>query len=300
MPILPSPIQQLFDPLFEEKGVKVYVKREDLIHPLIMGNKWRKLKYNLKTANEQCFDTLVTLGGAFSNHIFATAAAAKEQNLKSIGLIRGDELNTNSNPTLKSAADHEMELKFFTRSAYEDIRKNPGCIHKQYPKAYFIPEGGTNALAIQGVVELVHEIDIDYQFICVPIGTGGTMSGLLKGIESQKKVLGFSSLKGKFIHSMIKSLLRENQILNENYQIFDNYHSGGYAKVTEKLIDFINSFSKKHQILLDPIYTGKMFYGVMDLIKQDFFKFNHNIILVHTGGIQGIEGYNMMNKRKIS
>ncbi len=300
MPMLPSPIQQIFDPLFEEKGVKVFVKREDLIHPVIMGNKWRKLKYNLANAKAQGLETIVTPGGAFSNHILATAAAAKELGLKSIGIIRGEELNESSNPTLQKAVAHGMQMEFISRSDFESIRSDPKIIQRMYPQAGFIPEGGTNALAIKGCAELVAEIKIDYDFICSAIGTGGTVAGVIHGVKLPTRVLGFSSLKGDFVHSMVKSLLTKNDKLKDNYQTFDQYHFGGYAKVTDNLVAFINDFHQKHQILLDPIYTGKMFYGVIDLIKKDFFKFNHRIILLHTGGIQGIEGYNMMNKRKIS
>ncbi len=299
MPQLPSPIQQIFDPLFEQKGLQVYVKREDLIHPLIMGNKWRKLKYNINEARLQG-GRIVTLGGAFSNHILATAAAAKENDLKSIGIIRGEELNASSNPTLKQASDLGMQFEFVARDSYRKLKASPDEIYDRYPRCYFIPEGGTNELAIKGCAELVEEIEMDFDYICTPIGTGGTMAGVLAGLQGEGNVLGISSLKGEFVHSMVTRLLEAHQLVHQNYQIFDKYHFGGYAKTTEDLVDFILEFKEKHQILLDPIYTGKLFYGVIDLIKQDFFKFNHKIILLHTGGIQGIEGYNLRNRRKIS
>ncbi len=299
MPQLPSPIQQIFDPLFEQKGLQVYVKREDLIHPLIMGNKWRKLKYNINEARLRGA-RIVTLGGAFSNHILATAAAAKENDLKSIGIIRGEELNAASNPTLLQASELGMQLEFVTREKYGILRESPDEIYDWYPDSFIIPEGGTNEFAIKGCEELVQEIDVDFDYICAPIGTGGTIAGVLAGLQGEANVLGISSLKGEFVHSMVTSLLEAHQLVHQNYQIFDKYHFGGYAKTTEDLIDFILEFKEKHQILLDPIYTGKLFYGVIDLIKQDFFKFNHKIILLHTGGIQGIEGYNLRNWRKIS
>lgn len=300
MPQLPSPIQPIFDPLFDQKGLQVFVKREDLIHPVIMGNKWRKLKYNIREAKAQGHHQLVTMGGAFSNHIVASAAAAKKHNMQSIGIIRGEELNEESNPTLKQATDLDMRLEFVTREEYKIWRENPFLIKEQFPDSYFVPEGGTNEFAIKGCMELVEEINMDFDYICTPIGTGGTMAGILKGLDGKGHVLGVSSLKGDFVHSMLKDLLVEHKIEQHNYQIFNQYHFGGYGKVTDQLIDFINGFNEKHQILLDPIYTGKLFYGVIDLIKQDFFKFNHKIILLHTGGIQGIAGYNVKNKRKIS
>ena len=300
MPQLPSPIQPIFDLLFDQKGLQVFVKREDLIHPVIMGNKWRKLKYNIREAKAQGHHQLVTMGGAFSNHIVASAAAAKEHNMQSIGIIRGEELNEESNPTLKQATDLGMRLEFVTREEYKKWRENPSLIKERFPDCYFVPEGGTNEFAIKGCMELVEEINMDFDYICTPIGTGGTMAGILKGLDGKGHVLGASSLKGDFVHSMLKDLLVEHKIEQHNYQIFNQYHFGGYGKVTDELIDFINGFNEKHQILLDPIYTGKLFYGVIDLIKQDFFKFNHKIILLHTGGIQGIAGYNVKNKRKIS
>ena len=300
MPQLPSPIQPIFDPLFEQKGLRVYVKREDLIHPLIMGNKWRKLKYNIQEAKTQGYHRLVTMGGAFSNHILATAAAAKENDLQSIGIIRGEELNAESNPTLKRATALGMKLEFISRDRYGSLRDNALDISKEYPDSYFVPEGGTNMYAIKGCAELVEEIEMDFNYICTPIGTGGTMAGILAGLQGKGNVLGISSLKGDFVHSMMTTLLEQHKMAYKNYQIFNQYHFGGYGKTTDILIDFIEDFRKNHQILLDPIYTAKMFYGVIDLIKQDFFKFNHKIILLHTGGIQGIEGYNLKNRRKIS
>lgn len=300
MPQLPSPIQSIYDPLFEQKGLEVYVKREDLIHPLIMGNKWRKLKHNIREAKAHGFKQLVTMGGAFSNHILATAAAAKENNLQCMGIIRGEELNAGSNPTLRQATGLGMQLQFVDREKYRYLREDPSEVSKQFPDDYFLPEGGTNQQAIKGCAELVDEIEMDFDFICTPIGTGGTMAGILEGLKAKSDVLGISSLKGDFVHSMMINLLDQHKIAHNNYQIFDQYHFGGYGKTTDVLIDFIEDFRKKHLILLDPIYTGKLFYGVIDLIKQDFFKFNHKIILLHTGGIQGIEGYNIKNRRKIS
>ena len=300
MPQLPSPIQPIFDPLFDQKGLQIYVKREDLIHPVIMGNKWRKLKYNIREAQTQGYHRLVTMGGAFSNHILATAAAAKENDLQSIGIIRGEELNAESNPTLKRATALGMKLEFVSRERYGSLRANPSEISMEYPDSYFVPEGGTNKHAIKGCAELVEEIEMDFDYICTPIGTGGTMAGILAGLQGNGNVLGISSLKGDFVHFMMTVLLKQHKMAYKNYQIFNQYHFGGYGKTSDILIDFIEDFRKNHQILLDPIYTAKMFYGVIDLIKQDFFKFNHKIILLHTGGIQGIEGYNLKKRRKIS
>ncbi len=299
MPLLPSPIQEIHDPLFERKGLQVFVKREDLIHPVIMGNKWRKLKYNLEKARHQGCSGIVTMGGAFSNHILATAAAASENNLSSTGIIRGEELNPDSNPTLKNAAAFGMQFDFISRERYKCIREHPEQVKEMHPEAYFLPEGGTNDLAIRGCSELIEEIDMDFDFICTPVGTGGTFAGIVKALDPQRHAIGVSALKGGFIHENIRELFSEQQVSKENYILLDQYHFGGYAKSTDELIDFILDFKGKYGVLLDPVYTGKLFYGVIDLIRKDFFKFNHRIILIHTGGIQGIEGYNLKSKRKI-
>ena len=299
MVTIPSPIQKLNDPLFDEKGLEVYVKRDDLIHPVIMGNKWRKLKYNLLNAKSAGHKTILTMGGAFSNHILASAAAASENGFRSIGIIRGDELTKESNPTLISAAHYGMELVFVSRSEYRKIREDIQQFDGFRDDVYFLPEGGTNSLAVNGCAELIEEIDINFDYICTPFGTGGTMAGILKGLNGQKNVLGFPVLKGAFVNESFQDLLNRMNLPFNNYQLLNHYHFGGYGKVKDSLVDFINKFKEHHDLLLDPIYTGKMFFGVIDLVKQGLFKENIKIILLHTGGIQGIEGYNLRKRKKI-
>ena len=299
MVTIPSPIQKLNDPLFDEKGLEVYVKREDLIHPVIMGNKWRKLKYNLLKAKAGGHKTILTMGGAFSNHIIASAAAASENGFHSIGIIRGEELTKESNPTLIAASQYGMELIFVSRNQYRNIREDIRQFDGFQEDYYYLPEGGTNSLAINGCAELIGELNIDFDYICTPFGTGGTMAGILKGLNGQKEVLGFPVLKGAFVNKSFQELLNVMNLSFNNYQLIDQYHFGGYGKVNNELIHFINEFTEKHDLLLDPIYTGKMFFGIMDLIKQGLFKQNIRIILLHTGGIQGIGGYNLRNRNKI-
>ena len=257
-----------------------------------MGNKWRKLKFNLIEAKAQKKDRLVTFGGAYSNHVVAVACAARLYGFKSLGLIRGHELNPESNPTLKSAADYGMELHFLTRENYKFLTKE--MENPKNPQDYLIPEGGTNALALRGVREMTEEPGFsEYDIVTCPIGTGGTFCGILQGLNGRGQVWGFSALKGDSITDETRAQRLAFDIHFENYQIFSNYHFGGYARFTPELIAFINSFKKEFNVLLDPIYTGKMFFGVWDKIKNDQIAPGSRILLVHTGGIQGIDGFNL-------
>lgn len=265
------------------------MKREDLIHPEIMGNKWRKLKYNLLEASATGKKRLITKGGAYSNHIAATAAAAKTYGFDSLGIIRGQELNTQSNLTLKTAHKNGMKLQFVDRAAYKEISEMTFPLDND---DFFIPEGGTNSLAIKGVSELIDEIDDSYNIIATSIGTGGTLCGLLKGLEGNYQIMGFSALKGDFMIKEIEHLRQEFNIPWKNYHLNLDYHFGGYGKVTHSLVAFINEFKAQFGISLDPIYTGKMFYGVWDKVKNDQIAKGSRILLLHTGGLQGVSGFN--------
>lgn len=277
--------------------VELFIKREDLIHPFVSGNKFRKLKYNLLQAKAYNHSTLLTFGGAFSNHIAATAYAGKENNFKTIGIIRGDELATkiDENPTLKFAESCGMQLEFISR---EDYRKKETIefienLKLKFGDFYLIPEGGTNALAVKGCEETINKDDFIYDFICVCVGTGGTISGIINNSFSHQKILGFPALKGNFLQKDICKFAKKN-----NWELITNYHFGGYGKVTSELILFMNSFFTDNKILLDPIYTGKMVFGVIDLINKNYFPNNSKILIIHTGGIQGIAGMNLKLKNK--
>lgn len=293
---LPTPLQEITHPLLKEKAVQVYLKRDDLVHPEIMGNKWRKLKYNLAAIKECNLKAIVTMGGAFSNHIAATAAAAQLDGLSSVGIIRGDELNQSSNITLELASERGMLLEFVDRSTFREWRENPNLIKERFPDHYFLPEGGTNELAIKGCEEIIDEIKVDFDLLVTPIGTGGTFAGLLKSTKMHQKIIGVSSLKGQFIHEELENLLLKHQINRKNYQLLDNYHFGGYGKTTPELIDFINWFKENFDVSLDPSYTGKAFFAVWDMIKRNKFENNLKIVILHTGGLQGIDGFNRKNE----
>ncbi|SMD36201.1 1-aminocyclopropane-1-carboxylate deaminase [Reichenbachiella faecimaris] len=286
----PTPLQQIYAPLFLEKGVEVFLKREDLIDVDISGNKWRKLKYNLIQASELGFQKILTFGGAYSNHIAATAAACKRFGFESVGIIRGEELNANSNPTLRQATEYGMNLKFITRSDYQhrDDKVWINDLSEKY-QAFVVPEGGSNEAALKGVKELVDEIDINFDYILCPIGTGGTLAGIIQGLVAKQKALGISCLKGEgYLEQMVQGLTKKT----ESWALIHNYHFGGYARFDSHLIGFINQFYEAHGIPLDPIYTGKMMYGFFDLLKKGKFPDGSRVICVHTGGLQGIAGFN--------
>lgn len=288
-------------PLLEEKKVEVFIKREDLIHPFVSGNKFRKLKYNLEEAKLQKNQTLLTFGGAFSNHIVATAVAGNLNGFKTIGVIRGDELGKDlektldNNSTLREAHKNGMTFEFVSRESYRNKLGEEfiNQLKEQFEDFYLIPEGGTNELAIKGCEEILTEEDANFDYICSAVGTGGTISGIINSTKKHQKVIGFPALKGDFLEAEIRQFVKK-----ENWSLQTNYHFGGYAKYEEELIRFINKFKKDTNILLDPIYTGKMIFGILDLIKKDKFKKGSKVLAIHTGGIQGIEGFNQKLKRK--
>lgn len=298
---LKSHNQQIHLPILEEKKIELFIKREDVIHPFVSGNKFRKLKYNLLEAKNQNKGVLLTFGGAYSNHIVATAVAGNLNGFKTIGVIRGDELAKDldktlaNNSTLREAQKNGMTFEFVSREEYRN-KTNKEFIHKlreKFGDFYLIPEGGTNEFAIKGCEEILTKKDTKFDYICCAVGTGGTISGLINSAINHQKVIGFPALKGDFLEGEI------NQFVNKsNWSLQTNYHFGGYSKYDEELIYFINSFKNEKNILLDPIYTGKMMFGILDLIKKDSFSENSKILAIHTGGIQGIEGFNQKLIRK--
>ena len=316
--IAPSPIQLLEDSLFDKFGVRVYVKRDDLIHPSVQGNKWRKLKYNLLKIKELNISTLLTFGGAFSNHIHATAAAGQLFGINTIGIIRGERTIPLSN-TLIFAENHGMKLHFVSREEYKNKTALTDALNDKFGDVYVLPEGGTNDLAVVGCTEIVKEINQQIfpqpDFSAVACGTGGTIAGMIKAADKKQTVIGFAVLKGNFLYNDVSNILnlkgdttifenkndeylKKSDISSHNHSNWSNwsintdYHFGGYAKSSPELIEFINRFKAQHGIPLDPIYTGKMFFGLFDLIKKGYFPRGSTIVAVHTGGLQGIEGYN--------
>lgn len=289
--------QKINLPLLQEKGISLSVKREDAIHPLISGNKYRKLKYNLLEAKRQNFKTLLTFGGAYSNHIAATAYAGKIHGFKTIGVIRGEELKENwhDNPTIFQANRNGMTFHFINRQSYQ-LKESELFLNQlrlKFGSFFVIPEGGTNPLAIKGCEEILIENDKEYNFISCCVGTGGTIAGLINSSNSNQRILGFPALKGDFLKDDIRKFAQ-----NENWELISDYHFGGYAKIDKSLVCFMNDFRSETGIILDPIYTGKMFYGLFDRITKDYFLPGTKILAIHTGGLQGIIGMNSILKNK--
>jgi 1-aminocyclopropane-1-carboxylate deaminase len=282
----PSPIQLLTSDVLVAKSIKLYVKRDDLIHPYIQGNKWRKLKYNFIEAQQLGFKKILTFGGAYSNHIVATAAAARLNGFEATSIIRGNELNENSNPTLQQAAADGMKFIFVSR---EDYRNKDKLLEKYGGKAYAIPEGGTNKLATKGTAEIFAEITQQLGFIpdyvCVPFGTGGTAAGLLNVLPTPTKLLVIMAIKFKIENAINDIMQWQTMKKNDNLILNDNYHFGGYARYNADLELFIENFKAQYNIPIEPIYSAKMFYGLFDLIQNDFFKPHTTIVAIHTGGI---------------
>jgi 1-aminocyclopropane-1-carboxylate deaminase len=289
-----SPVIQEIIPKKNPKDVRLFIKREDLLHPIISGNKWRKLKYNLLAAKEAGESTLLTFGGAYSNHIHAVAGAANEYGFKSIGIIRGEE-HLPLNSTLKDAGNFGMQFYYLDRKTYRKKHTNEviESLGKKFGHFYLIPEGGTNELAIKGAAEIVEGIENDYDYFCLACGTAGTATGIISGLNGESEVIGFSVLKGDFHQQEVKTWLSSigKPELN-NWHINLDYHFGGYAKYNEKLVEFINDFKENYQIQLDPIYTGKMLFGIFDLIAKGKFPEKAKVLAIHTGGLQGITGFN--------
>ncbi|MFD2824417.1 1-aminocyclopropane-1-carboxylate deaminase/D-cysteine desulfhydrase [Lacinutrix iliipiscaria] len=287
----------LTDKIKIEAENQLFVRKDYMNHAFISGNKLRKLKYNLEAAELQNKSQLLTFGGAHSNHISAVAFAGKEYGFKTIGVIRGDELayQKYKSPTLLFSQKCGMQFKFVSRDMYRN-KTQPYFIEnlkQEFNDFYLLPEGGTNTLAVKGCEELLTEEDAFYDYICCSVGTGGTISGIINSSFPNQKILGFPALKGDFLQDEISKFANQ-----PNWELITNYHFGGYAKISAELIAFINQFKAKNNIPLDPIYTGKMMFGIYDLIANGFFPKQAKILAIHTGGLQGIEGMNLVLKKK--
>ena len=286
-----TPLQPLTKAIFQHKNIQVWLKRDDLNHPLIQGNKLHKLKYNLQKAKQLNCDTLISFGGAYSNHIAALSIAGKEQGFRTLAYIRGDELKNNPKKwshTLKEAHKYGMEFVFLTRQDYR--KKNSDSFLKnlsqQQPNAYIIPEGGTNSLAVKGFKETINHLDIqcpEWTHLFTAVGTGGTLSGLSKYANEKQKIQGVATLKNAgYLEEDIGKLTPK-----KNWQLLTEYHGGGYAKNNPQILDIQTWFEQNFNVLLDPIYTNKMVFGFMEELRKDNIAENAKVILYHSGGLQG-------------
>ena len=274
-------------------NVNLFMKRIDLVHPVISGNKWYKMKYNIVEMKKLGLDTLLTFGGAFSNHIHAAAHAGKIFGFKTIGLIRGEE-HLPLNTTLQAAVDDGMELHYVDRTTFRkrETEEFLNSIRERFGDVYILPVGGTNKIALKGCAEIIDQIDIDYDHICSASGSGGTFAGLVAGLKGSKQAIAFPALKGgEFLEEVISDLVSEyTGETFSNWGLNTDYHFGGFAKLSKELIDFTHEFNELNGFELDYIYTNKMMFGIADLIKKGFFKSGETIVAIHSGGLQGNEG----------
>lgn len=285
-PRLPSPVTELRDDRLRRHGVRVLLKRDDLIHPDLPGNKWRKLKFNLAEARWLGHTTLLTFGGAHSNHIRAVAAAGRALGFATIGVIRGEE-RPPLNPSLAYAAAQGMRLTYLDRSAYrrKDSPDLAAALRRRHGDFYRIPEGGSNALAVKGCAELPGELDVDYDLVCCACGTGGTLAGIAAGLPGSARALGFQVLKGgDFLSAEVRRLQREAYGRSGgNWSIDADFHFGGFARSTPRLRSFIAEFGDRHGVDLDHVYNAKMLYGLFRLIEAGRFRSGTTIVAVKTG-----------------
>ncbi len=286
LPISQNPfLLHIENQMLSSAGVDLWMRREDVIHSEVSGNKWRKLRYNLTCIREG--QHLVTFGGAYSNHISATAAAGKILGIPCHGIIRGERA-TELSPTLRYAESCGMQLHFVSRTDYKDKSRLPAQIFGGEDNLFILPEGGTNELALKGVAEIMDDEMKEMDVVCCPVGTGGTLAGLVSA-GSSVSFLGFSALKADLAHDVSKLL--SSQACVSQYNLVNEYHFGGYARTTDSLMDFIKDFMRNHGVLLDPVYTGKMMYGLFDLISKGHFPEGTKICAIHTGGLQGWGGF---------
>jgi 1-aminocyclopropane-1-carboxylate deaminase len=286
-PVIPTPLQVIRDPALESRGIRLLIKRDDLIRPAVPGNKWRKLKYNLEAARNSGLDTILTFGGAYSNHIYATASAGRLFGFRTIGIIRGEE-HLPLNDVLRHASSCGMELHYMGRETYrhKEEAEVVNRLRKTHGDFYLLPEGGTNCLAVRGCAEIISEIHEDFDYICCSMGTGGTLTGLVAGLAGRAWALGFSSLKGgSFLNKDVRSLLADCHIADRNnWSVVLDYHFGGFAKKNADLNQFIESFRMQHDLVLDFVYTGKMMFGLFDLARRGYFAAGATVVALHTGG----------------
>ena len=292
IPTLLIPIIQI--PL--QKNIQLFLKREDIIHAQISGNKYWKLFYNINSFLDQNPEKpfVITFGGAFSNHIVATAALGKEYKLKALGVIRGEELQEKwqENPTLKLAHQNGMDFRFVTREEYRDKETLTQILEKEFPHALIIPEGGTNEHAVEGIRFMLNEETKSFDYLCTAVGTGGTIAGISKFAEENQKVLGFKVVDDQSLYNKVLKLSDNN-----NFELIEA-HEGKYGKITDENIRFINDFKQKYGIQLDPIYTGKMMRKLFEMIKENYFPEGSKILAFHTGGLQGISGANELLRKQ--
>lgn len=292
---LPSPVQRVALGELERFGLELWVKRDDLIHPEISGNKWRKLKYYFEVAKMEQHELLVSFGGAFSNHLAALAAAGQAFDIPTLGIVRGEDDPTN--PTLNQLRKNDMELRFVTRTAYRNKAKLEAELQFEFPNALVVPEGGAGAFGVKGCTEILAEVKEEFDVVCVACGTGTTLAGLAISAKAEQQVLGFPAMK-----QGIQLIDRTDVLLDEAiasgmarththpYTLATEYHFDGFAKINNEQVAFMRTFTEKNGFQLDPVYTGKLFFGLFDMIGNGFFAPGTKVLAIHSGGLQGLGG----------
>jgi len=290
---LPSPVTQLHTPLLKEKQVQLFIKRDELIHPILQGNKWRKLKYNLLEANTQNQQTLLSFGGAYSNHLHALAFAGQHFGFNTIGIIRGEQ-HASVNPCLQDMKNWGMQLEYIKRIDYKQKSTHAFIqnLKIKFADFYLIPEGGNNSQGAQGCAELLDELDQEYDVICSEVGSGTMLSSLIThNKKPNTQFLGFVVMKNRQLEDNIRSKVNTHNNLNTKWSLNHDYHFEGFAKASNELYQFIKNFKTEFSIQLEPVYSGKMLYGIFDLISKDYFKPGSRILAIHGGGLQGLRGF---------
>ncbi len=290
---LPSPIQSFTFVDFPDK--EIFIKRDDLIHPLVSGNKWRKLKYNIQHALDHNCDGIISFGGAFSNHLYALAAACQIAGLKCKAFVKGDGFD-NLNPTLRFLNEQHADITYLDRGAYRNKTDKTFLrdLQQQFPNFHIVPEGGSNELAIRGVEEMIQEvyqqIDCNKLLVLCGVGSGSTITGVVKGLRAQDEAIGMLAVNDASLETKIKANLTgtEHTKLKLDY----NTHLGAFGKTNESLITFINEFFLSTGIPIEPLYTGKVMMRLQALLKAGELNSDFNILVIHTGGLQGNRGYN--------
>lgn len=287
-----TPIQEIII----DKNLQLFIKREDLIHPQISGNKYWKLFYNLNAYLEKNVENpmIITFGGAFSNHISAVSYAGKLSSVKTLGIIRGEELQNKwqQNPTLCFAFENGMDFRFVTREEYRNKELLAENLRIEFPNSILIPEGGTNKDAVDGVKMMLNDDTKDFDYLCTAVGTGGTIAGISEYCEENQKVIGFKVVNDSSLEETISNLTSKRNFILKDASF------GGYGKISDENVCFINKFKKEYNIPLEPIYTGKMMQQIFEMIANNEFPEGSKILCFHTGGLQGLEGANLLLKKQ--
>ena len=283
--------QQIFSERYLNNEIEVFIKRLDLIDPFISGNKLFKLKHNVDRALLEEKNMLITFGGAFSNHILATAAYAKKKNIDCLAIVRGEEYSE-LNPLLALAKEYGMNFCFVSRKEYAKRNDNNYIseLIRKYKKAFIVPEGGNNKLGVLGAEEILETQDKSFDYIICPIGTGATLSGIVNSSNRTQKVIGINCINDtKDINKNISQKTNKN-----NWEIINEFNFGGFAKFDNLLTEYLKKFKLNYKITLDLNYTTKMFFGFEKLIERRYFHRKSKVLLIHTGGIYGNLGFNYL------